>query len=327
MTVLTVLIVLALISDYLNGFNDSSNIVATMISSRAMSPRTALSITAVAEFCGPFLFGVAVAKSIGENLAPPGSVTMGVVLAALIASICWNLITWFFGIPSSSSHSLVGGLVGALAAGLGLGVIQMDGLVKILISLFISPVLGLAAGFVITRLTYFMARRTRPSINWFFRRGQILTGVALALSHGANDAQKTMGIITLGLLVNGSIDHFEVPLWVIALSATAIALGTATGSWRLIRTLGGRFYKIRPIHGFCSQIASAAVILTAAVLGGPVSTTHVVSSAILGVGSAERVNKVRWNVAGSIAVAWLLTIPATAFFSAMVYLLIRNIVP
>lgn len=327
MTVLILLVILALIFDYLNGFHDSSNIVATIISSRAMSPRMALALTAAAEFIGPFLFGVAVAKTIGEDLVAPGAVTMAVILAALTASIFWNLFTWFFGIPSSSSHALVGGLIGAVVAGLGWGAIQFSGLLKILLALFISPVLGLAAGFLITRLTYFLARSARPSINWFFCQAQVVTGVGLALSHGANDAQKTMGIITLGLMVNGAIDRFEVPIWVIALSAGAIALGTATGGWRLIRTLGGRFFKIRPIHGFCTQIASAGVILGAALLGGPVSTTQVVSSAILGVGSAERVNKVRWNVAGSIAVAWLLTIPATAIVSALIYLLIRNWVP
>jgi PiT family inorganic phosphate transporter len=327
MTVLIIVVILALIFDYLNGFHDSSNIVATIISSRAMSPRMALTLTAAAEFCGPFLFGVAVAKTIGEDLAPPGAVTMGVILATLTASILWNLFTWFFGIPSSSSHALVGGLVGALATGLGLGAIQIGGLAKILVALFISPVLGLLAGFIITRLTYFLAQKSRPNINVFFRRAQVVTGIGLALSHGANDAQKTMGIITLGLLVSGTIDRFEVPIWVVALSAGSIALGSATGGWRLIRTLGGRFFKIRPIHGFCTQIASASVILGAALLGGPVSTTQVVSSAILGVGSAERVNKVRWNVAGSIAVAWLLTIPATALVSALVYLLIRNFVP
>jgi PiT family inorganic phosphate transporter len=322
-----ILIVLALIFDYLNGFHDSSNIVATIISSRAMSPRLALTLTAAAEFVGPFLFGVAVAKTIGEDLVAPGAVTMAVILAALTASIFWNLFTWFFGIPSSSSHALVGGLIGAVVAGLGWGAIQYSGLLKILVALFLSPILGLVAGFLITRLTYFLARSARPSINWFFCQAQVVTGVGLALSHGANDAQKTMGIITLGLMVNGVIDRFEVPIWVIALSAGAIALGTATGGWRLIRTLGGRFFKIRPIHGFCTQIASAGVILGAALLGGPVSTTQVVSSAILGVGSAERVNKVRWNVAGSIAVAWLLTIPATAIVSALIYLLIRNWVP
>lgn len=319
MTVVFLLIFLAVIFDYLNGFHDSSNIVATIISSRAMSPRMALTLTAIAEFLGPFLFGVEVAKTIGEGLVPSEAVTMPVVLATLGAAILWNLFTWFFGIPSSSSHALVGGLVGAVVVALGAWSIQLGGLLKVLLALFISPLLGLAVGFAITRLTLFLARNARPRINRFFSRMQIVTGVGLALSHGANDAQKTMGIITLGLLISGQIDRFEVPTWVVALSAAAIALGTATGGWRLIRTLGGRFFKIRPVHGFCTQISSASVILGAALLGGPVSTTQVVSSAILGVGSAERLNKVRWGVAGNIAVAWLLTIPLTALVSALIY--------
>ncbi len=324
MSILIVLIGLALVFNFLNGFHDSANIVATIISSRAMSPRMALTLTAIAEFLGPLLFGVEVAKTIGEGLIPPGEVTNAVILAALISSILWNLLTWFFGIPSSSSHALVGGLIGAVAAGVGIGAVQWAGLLKVLIGLFVSPILGLAAGFLITRLTLFLARNARPNINWLFSRGQILTGVVLALSHGANDAQKTMGIITLGLVVNKSIDNFAIPMWVILVSSAAISLGTASGGWRLIRTLGGRFFKIRPIHGFCTQIASAAVILGAALLGGPVSTTQVVSSAILGVGSAERVNKVRWNVAFNIVVTWLFTIPSSALMSALIYILLRN---
>ncbi len=324
MTLLILLIILALIFNFLNGFHDSSNIVATIISSRAMSPQMALTLTAIAEFMGPLLFGVAVAKTIGEGLIPPGAVNNAVLLATLSASILWNLFTWFFGIPSSSSHALVGGLIGAIAAGVGIGVVQWEGLVKVLVGLFFSPILGLIAGYLITKLTYFFARNARPSINWFFRRSQILTGVALALSHGANDAQKTMGIITLALVVNGTLTSFDVPLWVILISSTAISLGTASGGWRLIRTLGGRFYKIRPVNGFCTQIASSSVILGAALLGGPVSTTQVVSSAILGAGSAERINKVRWNVAVNIATAWLLTIPLSALMSALIFMLVRN---
>ena len=327
MSVLILLILLALIFNFLNGFHDSSNIVATIIFSRAMQPRTALLLTATAEFFGPLIFGVAVAKTIGEGLIQPQEVTNAVILAALIASIFWNLITWYLGIPSSSSHALVGGLIGAISVGAGIGAVQWEGLVKVLVGLFVSPILGLVAGFLFTRLTLFLARNARPSINWFFKRAQIVTGVALALSHGANDAQKTMGIITLGLLVNGTITHFEIPLWVILVSSTAMALGIASGGWRLIRTLGGRFFKIRPVHGFTTQIASAGVILGAALLGGPVSTTQVVSSAILGVGSAERVNKVRWNVAVNIAIAWLLTIPTTALLAALLYLLLRIWIP
>ena len=321
---LTVLIILSLIFNYLNGFHDSANIVATIIYSRAMPPRMALTLTAMAEFIGPFLFGVAVARTIGEELVPPGSVNQAVILATLIVAIFWNLFTWYFGLPSSSSHALVGGIIGAVSAGVGIQAILLPGLIKVLAALFLSPVLGLVAGFLITRLTYFLARNARPSINRFFSGAQVVTGVGLALSHSANDAQKTIGIITLGLMVNGVISKFEVPLWVVALSSLAMALGTGTGGWRLIRTLGCKFYKIRPINGFCTQIAAAGVILGAALLGGPASTTQVVSSAILGVGSAERVKKVRWGVAGNIITAWLLTIPVSALLSALLYSLIKN---
>jgi inorganic phosphate transporter, PiT family len=319
MELLIALIVLALIFDYLNGFHDAANIVATIISSRALSPRVALGITAAAEFAGPFLFGVAVARTIGAGIVPPQAVTVHVILGALISAILWNLFTWFFGIPSSSSHALIGGLIGAVAASIGLAAIQLSGLLLIFAALFLSPVLGLIIGFGFTRLVFYLARNASLRINRFFKNSQIITGIALALSHGTNDAQKTMGVITLGLVATGFLDTFEVPIWVVTVSAAAIALGTATGGWRLIRTLGGKFYKIRPVHGFSTQVSSAAVILGAALLGGPVSTTQVVSSAILGVGSAERMSKVRWGVARNIVLAWLLTIPLTALLAALVY--------
>jgi inorganic phosphate transporter, PiT family len=319
MELLIALIILALIFDYLNGFHDAANIVATIISSRALSPRVALGLTAVAEFIGPFLFGVAVARTIGAGIVLPEAVTVHVILGALISAIAWNLFTWFFGIPSSSSHALIGGLIGAVIASLGAGAIQIHGLMVVFAALFLSPVLGLLIGYLFTRLVFFLARNATLRINRFFKNVQIFTGVALALSHGANDAQKTMGIITLGLVASGQLDSFVVPMWVIVISAGAIALGTATGGWRLIRTLGGKFYKIRPVHGFSTQVAAAGVILGAALLGGPVSTTQVVSSAILGVGSAERMNMVRWGVAKNIVMAWFLTIPITALLAALVY--------
>ena len=324
MTTLYLLVGLSMVFNFLNGFHDSSNIVATIIFSRAMPPRWALALTAVAESAGPFIFGVAVAKTIGEEIVQPGTVSIQVILAALVAAILWNLITWFFGIPSSSSHALIGGLVGAVTIGAGFSFIKVPGLIKILIFLFASPLLGLAVGYLFTRLVYLLAKLASPRINSFFKRAQIVTGIGLALSHGANDAQKTMGIITLGLVATGFLKTFEVPLWVIAICAIAMALGTVSGGWRLIRTLGSRFYKIRPVNGFSAQVSSAIVILGAALLGGPVSTTQVVSSAIMGVGSAERVNKVRWGVAGQIATAWFLTIPVTALVSAGVYLLIHR---
>jgi PiT family inorganic phosphate transporter len=322
--ILIVVIALALFFDFLNGLHDSSNIVATMISSRAFRPQTALGVTAVAHFIGPFLFGVAVAKTIGDEVVIADTITLEVIIAALMGGILWNLVTWFFGIPSSSSHALVGGIVGAVGIGAGFEAIRIKGLEKILIALFTAPIIGFILGFFVTRFIFFLARGASPRINNFFKRSQIVTAVALAFSHGTNDAQKTMGIITLGLVINGYITRFEVPTWVIAASAGAIALGTAFGGWKLIKTIGGKFYKIRPVHSFAAQMTSAIVIMGASLVGGPVSTTQVVSSAIMGVGSSERLSKVRWGVARDIITAWLITIPATALLAAGVYWLITN---
>jgi len=316
LTVVIFMVALALLFDFLNGIHDSSNIVATMISSRAFRPSVALGVTAVAHFLGPFIFGVAVAKTIGHDIVAPETITINVLLAALISAIAWNLVTWFLGIPSSSSHALIGGLIGAVIVGAGVSAIQWAGLDKILIALFVSPIIGLVFGYIFAKLVFFLSRWASPKINWFFKRSQIVTAIALAFSHGTNDAQKTMGVITLGLVITGYLNAFEVPLWVIAISAGAIALGTALGGWRLIKTLGGKFYKIRPVHGFGSQFTSAFVIIAASLLGGPVSTTQVVSASIMGVGSAERLSKVRWGVAGEIAIAWIITIPATILMAA-----------
>jgi PiT family inorganic phosphate transporter len=323
---LIVFIVTALAFDFLNGFHDSANIVATMIASRAMGPRRALMLSAVAHFAGPFLFGVAVATTIGNDVIQPYANTLPVVLAALLASIVWNLITWLLSIPSSSSHALVGGLMGATIVGYGVDAVQPHGLTKIIVTLLLSPPIGLLGGYMLMKLVLFLARGASPRINRFFKQAQTFTALGLALSHGSNDAQKTMGIITMGLVGAGFLTQFQVPVWVIAASAGAISLGTAMGGWRIIRTLGGKFYKIRPVHGFTAQIASAAVILGAALIGGPVSTTQVVSSAILGVGSAERLSKVRWGVARSIVTAWLLTIPASGLLAALAYLVVRYVV-
>ena len=315
-------IILAVVFDFLNGVHDSSNIVATMIASRAFRPQTALALTATAEFLGPFLFGVTVAKTIGEEVAQASALNLDVIVACLIGAIVWNLLTWFFGIPSSSSHALIGGIVGAVLAGAGFGAIKLQGLGKVVIALFTSPLIGFAAGFLITRLIYFLARNATPDVNWFFKNGQFVTALGMAFSHGTNDAQKTMGIITLSLVISENIPGFQVPFWVIIISASAIALGTALGGWRLIRTLGGKFYKIRPVHSFSTQLTSGIVILTASVFGLPVSTSQVVSSAIIGVGSSERLGKVRWTVAQEIVTAWFITIPASALFSAGIYWLI-----
>jgi PiT family inorganic phosphate transporter len=322
---LGIIIALALIFDFLNGMRDASNIVATMISSRAFGPRTALGIAAVAEFSGPFLFGVVVAKTIGDDIVRSDALTLDVIAASLAGAILWNLITWFFGIPGSSSHALIGGMVGSVMIGAGAHAIKIGGLSKVLIALFTSPLIGFVIGFIVTRLVYFLVQGATPRVNEFFKRSQVLTALVLAFSHGTNDAQKTMGIISLSLVISGILPSFEVPIWVVAVSAAAIAIGTSLGGWRLIRTLGGRFYKIRPLHGFSTQLASGVVILGASLFGVPVSTSQVVSSAIIGVGSSERLGKVRWSVAGDIATAWLITIPASAFLSAGVYWLIINL--
>lgn len=316
------LIAVSLIFDFLNGFHDSSNIVATVISSRAMKPRTALYMTAAAEFIAPFLFGVAVAKTVGSDLIDSNAITINVVIASVCAAILWNLLTWFIGMPSSSSHALLGGLLGAAILFGGFAVVKLEGLFKILLALFISPILGFVIAFLLMHVIVLVSQGASPRINSFFKRAQIFTSLGLALSHGSNDAQKTMGIITLGLVAGGFQESFHVPTWVIFISASAIALGTAFGGWRLIKTLGGKIYKIRPVDAFTSQAASASVILSAALFGGPVSTTQVVSSSIMGAGAADRINKVRWTVGKDMLITWVLTIPATAIVAALIYSLI-----
>jgi len=315
-------IILALIFEFLNGMRDSSNIVATMISSRAFRPQVALGMTAIAGFSGPFLFGVVVAKTIGRDIVDSRVLTLDALTACLIGTIIWNLLTWFFGIPSSSSHALIGGLMSAVFISAGPGGIKLQGLYKVLIALFVSPVVGFIFGFIVSRIIYFLARSATPHINELFKNGQFFTALGLAFSYGANDAQKTIGIITLSLLIGGQLNDFTVPFWVIVLSASTMAIGTALGGWRLIRTLGGRFYKIRPVHSFAAQMTSAVIILMASWVGLPVSTTQVVSSAIIGVGASERFGKVRWGVAQEIVTAWFITIPASALFSAGIYWLI-----
>lgn len=322
-----ILLLLALVFDFLNGFHDSSNIVATVIASRSLHPRVALLLAAASEFAGPFIFGVAVATTVGSELLKLEILSMQVVVSALVAAVLWNLVTWYLGIPSSSSHALLGGLLGAAVLARGLSIVKLSGLIKILIALLLSPVAGLLVGFLLMRLTLWSVRRATPRINQVFRRVQVVTLIGLGLSHGTNDAQKTMGVIAMGLVAAGIQQQFVVPLWVVALSAGAIALGTSLGGWRLIRTLGARMFRIRPVHGFTAQLAGAAVILGAAILGGPVSTTQVMSSAIMGSGAGERINKVRWNILRDMAVAWALTIPITAALAAIAYLIISRLMP
>jgi PiT family inorganic phosphate transporter len=319
-----VLFVLGLGFDFLNGIHDSSNIVATMISSRALSPRWALILIAVAEFSGPFIFGVAVAKTIGSGIIVPGAINMVSLIAAVASAILWGILTWILGMPSSASHATIGGLIGAAITSAGWSVISISGLLKVVLILFISPVIGFVFGYLVTRLITLASWNATPKINDFFKKGQIATSVGLALSYGANDAQKTMGIITLGLVTSGYLKSFVVPSWVILCCAFMIALGTSVGGWKLIKTLGAKFYRIRPMDGFSTQISSAIVILGASLFGGLVSTTQVVSTAIMGVGSAERVNKVRWTVAREILTAWILTIPMTALLGSGIYWVISH---
>jgi PiT family inorganic phosphate transporter len=320
--ILIIFIITALLFDFLNGFHDSANVVATVIASRAMSPRVALTLSALTNFIGPFLFGVAVATTIGTEVVTEEAVTVPTALAALLSAIVWNLITWWFGIPSSSSHALIGGFVGAAVMGFGLDAIQIEGLTRVLLALLLSPILGFLIAYIVMAIFLWLGQGFTPRVNEYFRKGQWITTVTLGLSHGTNDAQKTMGILTFGLVAFGVLEEFIVPTWVIAASAGAIALGTAFGGWRLIRTMGAGFYRIRAVHAFSSQVASTAVILGAALMGGPVSTTQVISSTIVGAGSAERINMVRWGLAYQIAMAWLLTIPATFILGAVFYVLL-----
>lgn len=306
---------------FLNGMNDSGGLVAAAISSRSMGPRVALSVASLSEFAGPFLFGTAVAATIGRDLVQASAITLPILLIAIVSAIAWNLATWYFGLPSSSTHALLGGLAGAVGSTQGVQALQLWGFAFVLLALFSAPLLGLLGGFAVMRLTQYLTRNSSPRVNAFFKRMQPLNVVALALSHGSNDGQKSMGLMTIALVAASDQKGFAVPLWVTLVCATAMMLGVSIGGWRTIRTLGGRIYKLRPVHAFAAQSASALIVLGAALLGGPVSTSQVVSAAIIGVGSAERMNAVRWQVAGQIVTAWLVTIPATAFVAILLHVL------
>lgn len=323
LALLVTLLVLAVVFDFLNGFHDSANIVATMIASHAMSAHGALLLAAAANMAGPFLLGVAVAHTVGAEVIRPSAMTIAVVLAALASASIWNLVTWYLGIPVSSSHALVGGLLGAALLEGGAAAVQAGGIVKIALALLLSPLVAFAAALLVMGATRWALRRATPKANGMLLRAQVVTATALALGHGANDAQKTVGMIALGLLILGYTQSFTVPWWSIALSASAIALGTALGGGRIVRTLGARFYHIRPIHGFAAQFSSALVILGASLVGGPVSSTQVVSMTIAGAGAAERKAMVRWAVLGELIVAWVLTLPAAALLSMPLFLAIR----
>ena len=319
---LIIFIAIALLYDFLTGIQNSANVVATVIASRAMSPRVALIVSSLANFIGPFLFGVAVAETIGTDIVSQEAVTVPTAMAALLAAIFWNIITWWLGIPSSSSHAFIGGFVGSALMGYGINAIQIPGLTRVLLALLISPFLGFIFAYILMFIFLWIGRSLSPKVNQFFLKGQWITMITLGLSHGTNNAQKVMGILTFGLVAFGVLSEFVVPSWVVFVSAGALALGTLFGGWRVIRTIGAGLYRIRALHAFSSQIASTSVILGAALLGGPISTTQVISSTVVGAGSAERINMIRWGLATQIAMAWLITLPATFFLGAIFYLLL-----
>ena len=317
-------IALAVVFDYINGFHDTANSIATSVATRALAPHWAIAMSAAANFAGA-LTGTEVAKTVGSGLITSQFESQAVVAAALIGAIVWNLLTWRLGIPSSSSHALIGGLLGAVLVAGGFDAWKLDGIVnKVLVPLFGSPVAGLLIGYLLMALIMNVFRRANPRrMNDRFRRLQVLSAAYMAFSHGSNDAQKTMGIMTLALVTAGVIPEFKVPLWVILLAATAISLGTAAGGWRIIRTMGTKVVKLDPVHGFAAETTAASIIFTASHFGMPVSTTHVISSAILGVGSTGRLSAVRWGVARSIVTAWVLTLPAAGLVAAIAYFILR----
>ena len=319
---------LAVLFDYINGFHDTANAIATSVSTRALRPEFAILLSAVANFVGA-LTGTAVAKTVAAGIvvAPEGHDGQVVVAGALVGATVWNLFTWRLGIPSSSSHALIGGLLGAVVVASGVGAWQIDGIVfKVLLPLVASPIIGLAVGFTLMVALLNLLQRANPhTLNSVFRRLQLLSASYMAFGHGSNDAQKTMGIMTLALVAAGILEKPDVPVWVILLAATAISLGTAAGGWRIIRTMGQRVVKLDPVHGFAAETTAATVILTASHFGVPVSTTHVISSAIMGVGSSDRFSAVRWGIAGNIVVAWVLTIPASGLVAGLVYAVLRQL--
>jgi inorganic phosphate transporter, PiT family len=320
--VLVIVVVTALAFDFTNGFHDTANAIATSVSTRAMSPRSAVLLSAVLNFAGAFI-SLKVAATVGSGIVESAAITTTVVFAGLIGAIAWNLATWYFGLPSSSSHALIGGLVGAAFVANGTDAVNGDGLVeKVIVPGLVAPVLAFVVAGVAILVTYRIVGRLRPgSVNRSYRHGQLVSASMFSLAHGTNDAQKTMGIITLALIAHGNLpaDSFDVPTWVIVSSAAAIALGTYTGGWRIIRTVGTRIIKMDPAQGFSAQSSGAAVVLAASHLGYPLSTTHVISGAVMGAGAAKRLSAVRWGVAGNIAIAWVLTLPAAALIGGLVY--------
>jgi PiT family inorganic phosphate transporter len=320
--VLYIVVATALAFDFTNGFHDTANAIATSISTRAMAPRAAVLMSAVLNFVGAFV-SLEVAATVAKGIVSADAITPTIVFGGLIGAIAWNLATWWFGLPSSSSHALIGGMVGSAFVAAGPDAILGDGILeKVVMPALIAPTLAFAVAGISILIAYRVVGRQRPGVvNRGYRLGQIVTGSLFSLAHGTNDAQKTMGIITLALIAHGSLspDNFHVPTWVVVSSATAIALGTYFGGWRIIRTMGSRIIKMDPAQGFSAQGAGSAVVLTASHLGFPLSTTHVISGGIMGAGAAKRLSAVRWGVAGNIVVAWVLTLPCAAVIGGVAY--------
>lgn len=321
-------IVLALCFDFINGFHDTANAIATCVSTRAISPGVAIIGTAVLNFVGAMI-STGVAKTIGGDIVMSAAmINECVIIAGLVGAIVWNLLTWWFGMPSSSSHALIGGLIGAVGVSVGISALNGTGIMKIVASLVLSPLMAMAVGYLVMGVLYRFCRRFKPAtVDFSANKLQVLSAALMAFSHGSNDAQKSMGIITLALLSGGYIGSLEVPLVVKLLCAAAMAVGTSVGGWKIIRTVGSKIFKMQPIHGFAADLNSSVVIMAATLFHLPVSTTHVVSGSIMGVGAAERVKAVHWGVARQMVIAWVMTIPCTGLLGAAAYFIISCLFP
>jgi PiT family inorganic phosphate transporter len=317
-------ILLALLFDFINGFHDAANAIATIVVTRVLTPHRAVIIAAIGNFIGAFVFPVAVATTIGKGIVDPSAVSEVIILAALIGAAVWNLITWRLGLPTSSSHALIGGLLGVSILAKGTNVIYWNSIVKTVEFIVIAPGLGIVGAIFFTLLVFFIVQNQRPKkVDNYFCKLQLVSATFYAVAHGTNDAQKTMGVIAAILLSSKIISHFYVPLWVILSAHAAIAAGTYFGGWRIVKTLGSNIDRLRPVDGFCAETGGGLVLIFTALFGIPVSTTHVITGAIIGVGSVKNVNSVRWIVARRIFWVWVLTIPAAALIASLVYMIFR----
>ena len=319
-------IVVALIFDYINGFHDAANSIATVVSTRVLSPGHAVIWAAFFNFVAAFVFGTAVARTVGSGMVDISIVTTSVILAGLIGAIIWDLITWYSGLPTSSSHALIGGYAGAAVAKVGMSALIPSGWTKTLIFIVLAPGIGFLLGFTVMVITYWVCRGVPPSrVDKYFRKLQLLSAAAYSLGHGGNDAQKTMGIIAGVLYAGGLITEFTIPFWVVLAAHAAISLGTLAGGWRIIHTMGSKITRLQPVGGFAAETAGAASLFTATALGVPVSTTHTITGAIIGVGSTRRLSAVRWGIAGQIVWAWILTIPMSAGIAGVTWYLLASV--